>query len=64
MASKITPLKSDDIKLPKAEFIQGEIDFPEMIQKDFRKALAIVISSIITTIFVTAGIWALYYFVL
>ena len=55
---------SSEIKfdLPKPEFIEGEIDFPEMIKQDFRKALTIVGISGLTAIITTAVIWALLFF--
>lgn len=59
--TKITPLDTK-FTLPKPELIQGEIDFPEMIKKDFRKALSIVLLSVFTTLVVVAGLWVLLYF--
>ncbi|MEA2069795.1 MAG: hypothetical protein U9O98_00740 [Asgard group archaeon] len=50
------------IDLPKPEFIEGEIDFPEMIRKDYRKALTIIALTLITTLIVTGGLWAIAYF--
>jgi hypothetical protein len=50
------------LKLPKPEFIQGEIDYPEMIKKDFRKALLIITLSLLSTIVATAAVWALLFF--
>lgn len=47
------------LKLPKPEFIQGEIDYPEMIRKDFRKALLIIILSTISSVITTITVWAL-----
>jgi hypothetical protein len=47
------------LKLPKPEFIQGEIDYPEMIRKDFRKALLIILLSMISSVILTIGVWAL-----
>jgi hypothetical protein len=52
------------LKLPKPEFIEGEIDYPEMIKKDFRKAMLIITLTVLTTIFVTVGVWALYQFLI
>ncbi|HUU77988.1 MAG TPA: hypothetical protein VMX55_06545 [candidate division Zixibacteria bacterium] len=49
--------------LPKPEFIEGEIDFPEMIKQDFRKAMLIVALSGITSIIVSAIIWAILFFI-
>jgi hypothetical protein len=51
-------------KLPKAEFIHGEIDYPEMIKQDFRKALLIILLSVFSTLAVTAGLFVLAWFVM
>jgi len=47
------------LKLPKPEFIQGEIDYPEMIKKDFRKAMLIITLTLISSIISTIAVWAL-----
>lgn len=50
------------LKLPKPEFIQGEIDYPEMIKKDFRKAMLIITLTLISSIISTIAVWALLFF--
>lgn len=50
------------LKLPKPEFIEGEIDYPEMIKKDLRKAMLIMGLSAISSMILTAIVWALLYF--
>ena len=49
--------------LPQPEFIEGEIDFPEMIKQDFRKAVLIISLSAITALIVTGGLFALAFFI-
>lgn len=53
---------SSKITLPQPEFIEGEIDFPEMIKQDFRKAIMILSLSVITALIFTGGLFALAYF--
>ncbi|HUT82931.1 MAG TPA: hypothetical protein VMZ29_17175 [Candidatus Bathyarchaeia archaeon] len=48
--------------LPKPEFIQGEIDYPEMIKADFKKAITIIGLSLLTTIVVATSIFLLAFF--
>jgi hypothetical protein len=52
------------LSLPKPEFIEGEIDYPEMIKKDFRKAMLILTLSVITALVVSTGVWALFQFLI
>jgi len=51
-------------KLPKAEFIHGEIDYPEMIKQDFRKAFRIIVLSSISTIAIVAGLFVMAWFLM
>ena len=51
-------------KLPKAEYLQGDIDFPEMIRADFRKAILINALTLSLTIVVTGGLFLLAFFLL
>jgi len=53
---------STKISLPKPEFIEGDIDYPEMINKDFRKAIMIISLSVITALVFTGGLFALAFF--
>ena len=55
-------MSRENIQLPKPELIEGEIDFPEMIKADFRKATLIIALSVLTTIIFTAGLWAIMQF--
>ncbi len=55
-------MSRETVKLPEAELIQGEIDFPEMIKADFRKALLVIGLSLLSTVILTVGLWALVYF--
>ena len=48
-----------EIKLPKPEFIAGDIDYPEMIKKDFRKALMILVLAILSTAVIITGFYFL-----
>lgn len=50
------------LKLPKPELIQGEVDFPEMIKADFRKAVLIIGLSVLTTAVITVGFFLLFFF--
>ena len=50
-------------KLPKPEFIEGDIDFPEMIKQDFRKAILILSLTLISALVFTGGFFALAYFI-
>jgi len=43
-------------KIEKPEIIEGEIDFPEMIKADFRKALLIIGLTFLATMITTAGL--------
>jgi len=52
--------KAKDI--PKPEIIEGEIDFPEMIKADFRKALIIIGLTLLATMLTTAGLLAIFLF--
>ncbi|MBD3192786.1 MAG: hypothetical protein GF308_19255 [Candidatus Heimdallarchaeota archaeon] len=51
-------------KLPRAEYLRGEIDFPEMIRADYRKAILIHLLSAIATILVTGGLFLLAFFLI
>ena len=53
----------EKLKLPKPELIEGQIDFPEMIKKDFRKALLIVGLTLLTTLIITGGLVGLFYYI-
>lgn len=55
-------MSRENIKLPKPELIEGEVDFPEMIKADFRKALLIIMLTVVTTLIFTAGLWAIMQF--
>jgi hypothetical protein len=55
-------MSRETIKLPEVELIQGEVDYPEMIKADFKKAMTIMILSTIGSIILTVGIWALVHF--
>ncbi len=50
------------LKLPKPEFIQGEIDYPEMIKQDYRKALLIIFLSTISTVAIVVGLFVMDFF--
>ena len=50
------------LKLPKPELLEGEIDYPEMIKKDFRKAILILILTTLSTIVLVGALWALAFF--
>jgi len=50
------------LKLPKPEFLEGEIDYPEMIKRDYRKALLIIFLSTISTVAIAAGLFVLAFF--
>ncbi|MBY8993791.1 MAG: hypothetical protein KGD59_04520 [Candidatus Heimdallarchaeota archaeon] len=52
------------IKLPKAELIQGNIDYPEMIKQDFRKALLIIGLTVLSTLVVTTGLFVMAWFIM
>ncbi|MBK5113626.1 MAG: hypothetical protein JJE41_08340 [Candidatus Heimdallarchaeota archaeon] len=52
------------IKLPKAELIQGDIDYPEMIKQDFRKALLIIGLTVLSTLVVTTGLFVMAWFIM
>ncbi len=54
---------SKQISLPKPELIEGEINFPEMIKQDFRKAILIISLSMISGLLVTGALFALAYFI-
>ena len=54
---------SSKISLPKPELIEGDINFPEMIKQDFRKAILIISLSMISGILVTGALFALAYFI-
>ena len=56
-------MSRENIKLPEVELIQGEVDYPEMIKADFRKAMIIMGLSIISTLLLTVGLWALVHFI-
>ena len=49
-------------KLPKPELFEGEVDFPEMIKKDFRKAVLIISLTALSTIVLVGALWALAFF--
>ncbi|NPE08184.1 MAG: hypothetical protein GNW80_07880 [Asgard group archaeon] len=51
------------LKLPKAEFIHGEIDYPEMIKRDYRKALLVIFLATISTVAIVAGLFVLAFFI-
>lgn len=51
-------------KLPKAEYLKGEIDFPEMIRADYRKAILVHLLSATATLLVTGGLFLLAFFLL
>ena len=51
------------LTLPKAEFLEGEIDYPEMIKRDYRKALLIIFLSTISTVAIVAGLFVLAFFI-
>ncbi|MHA1740216.1 MAG: hypothetical protein ACTSXA_15740 [Candidatus Heimdallarchaeota archaeon] len=55
-------MSRENVKLPEAELIQGEVDFPEMIKADFRKAMTIMGLATIATAIFTVALWALVYF--
>ncbi len=55
-------MPKDSLNLPKPELIQGEIDYPEMIKADFKKAVTIITLSLVTTIIITTGIFLLAFF--
>ena len=55
-------MSRENIKLPEVELIQGEVDFPEMIKADFKKALLIMGLSTIATAIFTVAMWALVHF--
>ena len=50
------------LKLPKPEFLEGEIDYPEMIKRDYRKALLIIFLSTISTVAIAAELFVLAFF--
>ena len=54
---------SSKSSLPTPEFIEGEIDFPEMIKQDFRKAVLIISLSVVTALVVTGGLFILAFFI-
>jgi len=49
-------------QLPKPELIEGEIDYTEMIKKDYRKATLIILLTILATGIVTVGLFLLFFF--
>ena len=51
-------------KLPKAELIQGEIDYPEMIKQDFRKAVLIIFLTTLSSLVITAGLFVMAWFLM
>ena len=55
-------MSRENVKLPEVELIQGDVDYPEMIKADFKKAMLIMGLSIIATAIFTVGMWALVYF--
>ena len=56
-------MSTEKFSLPKPEFISGEIDYPEMIKRDFREAMLILgLSAILALVFV-AGLFTLFYFI-
>ncbi|MBN1328261.1 MAG: hypothetical protein JXA54_02195 [Candidatus Heimdallarchaeota archaeon] len=55
-------MPKETLSLPKPELIQGDIDYPEMIKADFKKAITIIGLSLLTTLIVTTGIFLLAYF--
>jgi hypothetical protein len=55
-------MSRENIKLPEAELIAGEVDFPEMIKADFRKALTIMGLATLATAIFTVALWALVHF--
>lgn len=55
-------MSKNTLSLPKPEFIQGDIDYPEMIKQDFRKAMLIIGLAALGSLILTAGIWLLYFF--
>jgi hypothetical protein len=61
--STLSTVSQEKSPLPKAEFIQGEIDYPEMINKDFRKAVTIVLLTILSTLIFVGGVFAIAFFV-
>ncbi|MHA1243883.1 MAG: hypothetical protein ACTSP7_04825 [Candidatus Heimdallarchaeota archaeon] len=54
-------MSRENVKLPEAELIQGEVDFPGMIKADFRKAMTIMGLATIATAIFTVALWALVY---
>jgi hypothetical protein len=64
MNNKKTTLlsKKKTVSLPKAELIQGKIDYPEMIKNDFKKAMLILGLSLLTSLVFIAGLFALFYY--
>ncbi|MGC9779865.1 MAG: hypothetical protein HZR80_11530 [Candidatus Heimdallarchaeota archaeon] len=50
------------LKLPKPELFEGEVDFPEMIKKDFHKAVLILSLTALSTIILVGALWALAFF--
>ena len=48
--------------MEKPEIIEGEIDFPEMIKADFRKALVIIGLTLLATMITTAGLLLIFLF--
>lgn len=54
---------SSKISLPKPELIEGEVNFPEMIKQDFRKAVLIISLSMISGLIVTGALFVLAYFI-
>ncbi len=55
-------MSRENVNLPEVELIQGEVDFPEMIKADFRKAMTIMGLAIIATAIFTVAMWALVHF--
>ncbi|MHA1155430.1 MAG: hypothetical protein ACTSQK_04920 [Candidatus Heimdallarchaeota archaeon] len=54
---------SKQISLPKPELIEGEIDFPEMIKQDFRKAVLIIGLSMMSGLVITGALFVLAWFI-
>jgi hypothetical protein len=52
------------IKLPKAELLEGEIDYPEMIKRDYRKSLLIIGLAVLSTLVVTVGLFVMAFFLM
>lgn len=46
-----------ELKLPQAEYVAGNVDYPEMVKKDFRKAVMILMLTGLSTAVIVAGLY-------